>query len=67
VRFFEVFLIFGFPLNIYLSVYSPIITIGLEILEGKDILAQTKELSDQIGVNSTKLNKICLAVSTLLW
>jgi hypothetical protein len=44
-----------------------ILALAVEVLEGNDVSEQLRSFCEQLGVNPTKINRLCTAVSALLW
>lgn len=42
-------------------------SLGIQLLEGKDIADEVRRLAQDHSVGANKLGKICPAVATLLW
>jgi hypothetical protein len=50
-----------------LTVQQQVMSLGIQLLEGKDITEEVRRLAQEHSVGANKLGKICPAVATLLW
>ncbi len=50
-----------------LTAQQQVMSLGIQLLEGKDIAAEIRRLAQDHSVGANKLGKICPAVATLLW
>eukprot|EP01038_Epipyxis_sp_PR26KG_P006368 gene6368-8770_t len=47
--------------------YERAILFGLEILEGYDVTEKMLEFAEKVELNLSQLNKMCVAISALIW